>query len=1106
MIYSRMNRLHSQMKKTHFRAWKSGKIWLYGAVTLTVLGLGVAVPTTFFGTSTTLVAHADTTSAQNATITFWPSTAYTGQKLYAYVWGTGNTAYDSQFVPLSIGSAVGSADSVTLSNLSASSMGIIITTTNNWSTAQKLNAGGADIMVSMTAGHSVQIGINQQGTRYATSVVPTISAPTNAPTSGIVGTPVTLNGANAVITDSSKMGSGAISSVTVTDPNGVTTPASADTFTPKIPGQYTLTYNYSYTNLDKTTSTVSANSTIQVTAENANKVTTTSGPDLTQGQAIDLSANGNTMKSHVSDSNSSVTPSIQSVSWTPTGSTTAQTITANADGTYTFPSAGTYTVIYTDGTGATGTVDGKVLAQPARFTTVTDADTKIAVGNTVDAENYYRLIDPNNSAINISNATISVTGPDSSDFTGAAISGTQFIPDVEGDYTINYSYVDGTGAEQKASQIITVVGGPKLNADESFEAQKTVNADGTGIYTYNPQTQGVTVTDPENDKALPSVTIYDVDGKTPLTANPDGTYNLTPAGTADETGSTSGTYYVTWAYPGAEQPSWDMQTVTVLSAGQVQPVITVPAQSNVNVGSTVDTTQGLTMKNSANENLRTDEIKTALANGDLTISLTDPSGNNSTLRDGIFSATDIGNYGITFDYTDPVTGLSAVEQSGVVVSQPATNTETDIISNGSTTYTYSPNSGNVTLTGGNSANLTTVNQITDSKGIPYGTVDENDGVSSADLPIGSYTVQWQYTYTDVNGNVVSIPVSQTVNVIGKVTYDANGGTGMMASQKTDTNGNITLDTNSYTNGDKTFKGWNTKADGSGISYTDKQAITGISSNVTLYAQWIGTSGNTTNPKDGTGSGNTTTLDPTDPATDKTYHDQLNKTVTQTINYVYGEKDDGKKASDSNVQEVQFTRTATYDNVTKQIVAYGPWTPVGDGNFKAVDSPIIKGYHTKTPTVTGSTADPNADSAPITVHYDTTTQHVIITYIDQNTGKILKTQKLTGKTDAVLNYDVEAMIAEYLKQGYLLVSNNVPEVGKMGRFKVNADGNGYEVHLSLAPKTKKLSSNVTKKQKVDTDNGQRKLPATGERVNHLGVIGLVVMAMTSLFALDARKRG
>lgn len=859
MIYSRMNRLHSQMKQTHFRAWKSGKIWLYGAVTLTVLGLGVAGPTTFFGTSTTLVAHADTTSAQNATITFWPSTAYTGQQLYAYVWGTGNTAYDGQFVPLSIGSA----DSVTLSNLSTSSMGIIITTTNDWSTAQKLNAGGADIMVPMTAGHSVQIGINQQGTLYATSVVPTISAPTNAPTSGIGGTLVTLNGANAVITDPSKMGSGAISSITVTDPNGVTTTASADTFTPKIPGQYTLTYNYSYTNLDNTTSTVSANSTIQVTAENANTITTTSGPDLTQGQAIDLSANGNTMKSYVSDSNSSVTPSIQSVSWTPTGSTTAQTITANADGTYTFPSAGTYTVIYTDGTGATGTVDGTVLAQPASFTTVTDADTKIAVGNTVDAANYYRLIDPNNSAINISNATISVTGPDSSDFTGAAISGTQFIPDVEGDYTINYSYVDGTGAEQKASQIITVVGGPKLNADESFEYQKTVNADGTGIYTYNPQTQGVTVTDPENDKALPSVTIYDVDnyGTTPLTANTDGTYNLTPAGTADETGSTSGTYYVTWAYPGAEQPSWDMQTVTVLSAGQVQPVIIVPAQSNVNVGSTVDTTQGLTMKNSANENLRTDEIKTALANGDLTISLTDPSGNNSTLTDGIFSATDIGYYDITFDYTDPVTGLSAVEQYGVVVSQPTTNTETDIISNGSTTYTYSPNSGNVALTGGNSANLTTVNQITDSKGISYGTVDENDGVSSADLSIGSYTVEWQYTYTDVNDNVVSIPVSQTVNVIGKVTYDANGGTGMMASQETDTNGNITLDTNSYTNGDKTFKGWNTKADGSGISYTDKQAITGISSNVTLYAQWIGTSGNMTNPTDGTGSGNTT--NPTD---------------------------------------------------------------------------------------------------------------------------------------------------------------------------------------------------------------------------------------------------
>ena len=45
-----------------------------------------------------------------------------------------------------------------------------------------------------------------------------------------------------------------------------------------------------------------------------------------------------------------------------------------------------------------------------------------------------------------------------------------------------------------------------------------------------------------------------------------------------------------------------------------------------------------------------------------------------------------------------------------------------------------------------------------------------------------------------------------------------------------------LSANTFTRTGYTFQGWNTKADGTGISYADKASIK-LSSDMTLYAQW-----------------------------------------------------------------------------------------------------------------------------------------------------------------------------------------------------------------------------------------------------------------------------
>ena len=68
-------------------------------------------------------------------------------------------------------------------------------------------------------------------------------------------------------------------------------------------------------------------------------------------------------------------------------------------------------------------------------------------------------------------------------------------------------------------------------------------------------------------------------------------------------------------------------------------------------------------------------------------------------------------------------------------------------------------------------------------------------------------------------------------------YQANGGEGGMYDLEFYDKGNvIPTMPNAFTNGDKEFLGWNTKANGFGESYENGAEIT-LTENVILYAQW-----------------------------------------------------------------------------------------------------------------------------------------------------------------------------------------------------------------------------------------------------------------------------
>ena len=74
-----------------------------------------------------------------------------------------------------------------------------------------------------------------------------------------------------------------------------------------------------------------------------------------------------------------------------------------------------------------------------------------------------------------------------------------------------------------------------------------------------------------------------------------------------------------------------------------------------------------------------------------------------------------------------------------------------------------------------------------------------------------------------------------------ITFNANGGNGSMTTQTVvgvdGLTAYVSLNTNAFTPATGySFVGWNTKADGSGTSYSNGQLI-GVNSDITLYAQW-----------------------------------------------------------------------------------------------------------------------------------------------------------------------------------------------------------------------------------------------------------------------------
>lgn len=112
------------------------------------------------------------------------------------------------------------------------------------------------------------------------------------------------------------------------------------------------------------------------------------------------------------------------------------------------------------------------------------------------------------------------------------------------------------------------------------------------------------------------------------------------------------------------------------------------------------------------------------------------------------------------------------------------------------------------------------------------------------VPAGTYTVQIYAIDKTGDGNPKipgpnGNPATYTVTVTAdpyNITYDANGGSGAPAAQQKGEYVKINLSAAEPTRAGYVFKEWNTKQDGSGISYAPGAAYT-ADGDATLYAKW-----------------------------------------------------------------------------------------------------------------------------------------------------------------------------------------------------------------------------------------------------------------------------
>ena len=146
-------------------------------------------------------------------------------------------------------------------------------------------------------------------------------------------------------------------------------------------------------------------------------------------------------------------------------------------------------------------------------------------------------------------------------------------------------------------------------------------------------------------------------------------------------------------------------------------------------------------------------------------------------------------------------------------------------------------------------------------------------------------------------------------------------------------------------------------------------------------------------------------------------------------------------TDLNADSADVNETVTYTKVGSLVPSSS------DGNFPGAPTvvypndpsdatkvtpasvPTVPGYtahdpegHVLTP---GSSYQPSDPTKDTTITYTADTQKGSVSYVDDTTGKTLKTDSISGTTGSKSSYSTSGSIADYKKQGYELVTDGYP---------------------------------------------------------------------------------
>jgi uncharacterized repeat protein (TIGR02543 family) len=217
-----------------------------------------------------------------------------------------------------------------------------------------------------------------------------------------------------------------------------------------------------------------------------------------------------------------------------------------------------------------------------------------------------------------------------------------------------------------------------------------------------------------------------------------------------------------------------------------------------------------------------------------------------------------------------------------------------------------------------------------------------------------------------------------------VKFDANGGTGSMSDQSHTYSVSQALTANAFTRTGYTFEGWNTKADGTGTSYTDKQSVSNLSSTdgatITLYAQWAeipANNHNITYTAQGTGWTYGTTPASAEEGTTVTFvvNPTTGYTVSVTSDDVTLNKNENEYTFTMPTKDVAINVSAT-ENTHNIIVSYkcGDETikadatveAVGEVTTTSVTAPEIDGYVFSSWTIGSGIQSADANANPISI--------------------------------------------------------------------------------------------------------------------------------------------